>query len=105
MFAIGVGCRWHVGGKLHNRGAGAAAGPLASPFRAASPDPDVVVLLEKPDEGWMMREALWGGSADPAEALREDEGEEGARGRLVDVVAMFEVMIQKGRKGRLLDHV
>jgi hypothetical protein len=95
VFAIGVGWRWHVGGRLHSRGAGAAG--------AASLDPSVVVVSEKAVEAWTMREALCGGSADPAEALRADEGEEGARGRLADVAAMVEVMIQKGRKGMLLD--
>ena len=84
MFAIGVGCRWHVGANVHKSGTAAAIGPCFTVESDPKLELDVEdeVRLEEGDVGGRStREALCGGGSDAGEVVRD----EGVRGRLASV--------------------
>lgn len=89
MFAIGVGCRWHVGANVHKSGTPAAMGPCFTVESDPKLEVDVEeeVLLEVGEAGWRRtREALCGGGSDVGEAVRDEE--DGVRGRLASIEAI-----------------
>ena len=88
MFAIGVGCRWHVGANLHKSGT-AATGPCFTVESDPKLEVDVEdeVLLEVGEVGRRRtREALCGGGSDAGEVVRDEE--DGVRERLASVEAI-----------------
>jgi hypothetical protein len=88
VFAIGVGCRWHVGANLHKSGT-AAIGPCFTVESDPKLEVDVEdeVLLEVGEVGRRRtREALCGGGSDAGEAVRDEE--DGVRARLASVEAI-----------------
>jgi len=107
VFAIGVGRRLHVGGRLHSIGwfpAAAASAPGGIVLDTdVGPDSDdkaelfAEVVKEEAVEG-KMRDALCGGFADGEVSdgmVREDE-EDAVRGRLADAAAIADIRLQVG---------